>query len=172
MQAIKDIKKLTMAAMLLAVSVVLSFFKVPVTNLIEIRFNSLPIAAAGYLFGPVIGGLVGMLADILGYIVKPTGPFFPGFTISSTATGVIYGMMLWRRDVRLPWLALAEAIQTAVVSIFLNSYFLSILYGSGFFVVLSARLLKSLVMYPVNLLLLYSLMKPLTHIGREVIASE
>jgi ECF transporter S component (folate family) len=172
MQAIKDIKKLTMAAMLLAVSVILSFFKVPVTNLIEIRFNSLPIAAAGYLFGPVIGGLVGMLADILGYIVKPTGPFFPGFTISSTVTGVIYGMMLWRREVRLPRLALAEAIQTAVVSIFLNSYFLSILYGSGFFVVLSARLLKSLVMYPVNLLLLYSLMKPLTHIGREVMASE
>ena len=170
MHMIRNTRSLTVAAMLLAVSVILSFLKIPVTNLIEIRFNSLPIAISGYLFGPVMGGIVGMLADILGYIVKPTGPFFPGFTISSAVTGVIYGCLLWKKDITLIRLALAEALQTIIVSMYLNSLFLSILYGNGFMVVLSARIVKSLVMYPVNLMLLFSIMKPLAHIGRDTIA--
>lgn len=172
MQIIRDTRRLTVAAMLLALSVILSFLKIPVTNLIEIRFNSLPIAAVGYLFGPVMGGIVGMLADILGYIVKPTGPFFPGFTISSAITGIIYGTLLWRKDVTLPRLALAEAVQTVVVSIFLNSYFLSVLYGNGFSVVLSARLLKSIVMFPINVMLLFAIMKPLSNIGKDIMVSK
>ena len=70
-------KTLTVAAMLTAVGIVLGFFKLPINQLIEIRFGSIPIALAGMMFGPGVAGVVGALTDIGGYLVKPTGPFFP-----------------------------------------------------------------------------------------------
>lgn len=87
-------KTLTLAALFVAIAVVLSFFKVPLTPLIELRFGALPIAAAGALLGPVVGPVVGAVSDILGYMVRPTGPFFPGFTLSAALSGLIYGLML------------------------------------------------------------------------------
>ena len=82
MSKLKDVRVLTGAAMLLAVSVILSFFKIPLTEVMEIRFANIPVAVAGMLFGPGVGGAVGALSDILGYVVRPTGPYFPGFTIT------------------------------------------------------------------------------------------
>ena len=161
MEMFKNTKNLTIGAMLLAVSVVLSFLKIPITSLIELRFNSLPVAICGCFFGPVAGGIVGALADILGYLVRPTGPFFPGFTITSALTGVIYGLLLYRKDLTLPRLAVAEGLQTIVISMLLNSVCLAILYGNGFPVVFTARIVKNLVMYPVNLALLFFTVKPL-----------
>ena len=68
---------ITNAAILSAIAIILGFFKIPVTQLIEIRFAMLPIAVAGCLFGPVVGGVVGMVSDIGGYILSsPPGPFF------------------------------------------------------------------------------------------------
>ena len=84
MSKLKNTRILAITAMLAAVSIILSYFKIPLSPLIEIRFTTLPLAIAGYLFAPAIGGMVGLLADVGGYIIAPTGPFFPGFTISAT----------------------------------------------------------------------------------------
>ena len=84
----RDIHVLTNAGLLTAAAIFLGFFKIPRTDIIEIRFASLPVAIAGYLFGPVIGGAVGALSDLGGYFLKPTGPFFPGFTITSMVSAL------------------------------------------------------------------------------------
>jgi ECF transporter S component (folate family) len=94
---LRDLHVMTSAALLSAIAIILGFFKIPVTQLIEIRFSMLPVALSGCLFGPVVGGLVGMISDIGGYLVKPTGPFFPGFTITSMVSGVIFGCFLYRQ---------------------------------------------------------------------------
>ena len=94
MAKLSDIRVLTVSAMMLALSTILGFLKVPVTQLIELRFAFLPIACTGMLFGPAVGGIVGGLSDILGFIVKPTGPYFPGFTI--TAARISRGLPLLR----------------------------------------------------------------------------
>ena len=98
MSNLRNTKVLTAAALLTAIGIIAGFFKIPITNLIEIRFASIPIAAAGALFGPGIAAIVGILTDIGGFLVKPTGPYFPGFTISGAVSGLIYGIMLHRKD--------------------------------------------------------------------------
>ena len=161
MKQLKDISVLTTTALLIAIATVLGFLKIPVNQLIELRFAYLPIAASGMLFGPAIGGIVGMLADILGYLVRPTGPFFPGFTISTAVSGIIFGAFFYKKKLTVPRVIVANLVETVVVSLLLNTFNLMILYGNPFWAVLSAKLLKNAVMFPINTVLLLLVLRAL-----------
>ena len=163
MSRLKDLRVLTTAAMLAAIAVVLGFFKIPISNLIELRFQSFPIAISGALFGPAVGAIVGVISDIGGYLAKPTGAFFPGFTISSAITGIIFGIVLnskAQKGVLLLRVATAMTINTIVTGMLLNTLWLSMLYGNPFSVVFIARLPKEIVMLPINIAILYVILIP------------
>ncbi|XME02459.1 folate family ECF transporter S component [Lachnospiraceae bacterium C1.1] len=172
MSKLKNTHVITVIGMLTAVAVILGYLKIPVNSLIEIRFTNLPIAVGGALLGPVAGGLVGALSDIVQYLAKPTGPFFPGFTISSCITGIIFGLLL-RKDgksaVSLKRIIISELLVTLLVSLPLNSLWLSMLYGNAFIVVLSSRLLKEIVMFPINTLLLIAVIKPVGRFSKTLL---
>ena len=156
MNKLKNVYVLTVCALLVAIATVLGFFKlVVIPELIEIRFAFMPIGMSGMLFGPFIGGMVGALADVLGYLVNPTGPFFPGFTIATAISGVIYGVFLYKKKVTIPRVMLAQAVESVVVSLLLNSLNLSILYGNGFIAVLTPKIIKAIALYPFKTALLY-----------------
>ena len=73
---LKDSHTMVVIAMLLALAVVLGFFgTVQVTDFLKIGFSFLPNELAAMLFGPSVGGIVAGAADILKYLVKPTGAF-------------------------------------------------------------------------------------------------
>lgn len=152
----KAVLRLTTSAMLLALSVILGFFKIPLSQVSEIRLQFLPVAAEGILFGPLYGGIVGGLSDILCYMVRPTGAFFPGFTISAVIQGMIYGLIL-HEDHGLKRILLALVLDTVIVSLILNPLWLMILYGNSFIVVFSARIIKVLIMFPINALFLIAI---------------
>lgn len=160
MNKLRDTKTLTVAAMLTAIGIILGFFKLPINQLIEIRFGSLPICMAGMLFGPGVAGIVGALVDIGGYLVKPTGPFFPGFTISGIIGGVIFGLMLHKKRITFLRVLMTQIVYTLVVGVIMNSYWLSLLYlKDGYLAAIVARLPKELIMIPVYTVLIYSLLK-------------
>ena len=50
------------------------------------------------MFGPVPGLIMGGAADLLGFVIKPTGPFFPGYTLDSMIAGFLYGMFFYKRE--------------------------------------------------------------------------
>ncbi len=154
MKKFKSIRVLTTCAMLLAVSAIFGFFKIPISDVAEIRLQFLPVACAGMLYGAPAGALVGGLSDILCYIVKPTGPFFPGFTISSIIQGMIYGFILYNKPLSLKRVIMAQLMDTLVVSLILNPIWLMILYNNAFSVVFFSRIVKVAVMLPINTALL------------------
>ncbi|MCR5451187.1 MAG: folate family ECF transporter S component [Lachnospiraceae bacterium] len=160
MKKLKNIKVLTTCAMLVALAVILAFLKIPVNQFIELRFDSLPIALAGYLFGPAVGGIVGGITDIAGYIVRPTGAFFPGFTVSAIVAGVIYGIVLHGKKATVLRVFIAQLLRTVVVGLLLNPLWLSILYGNSFLVIMSGRLLTEAIMLPIKTALLFAVIKP------------
>ncbi|CBK74923.1 Protein of unknown function (DUF1393) [Butyrivibrio fibrisolvens 16/4] len=160
MKKLMDTKTLTVAAMLTAVGIVLGFFKIPINQLIEIRFGSLPISLAGMLFGPGVAGVVGALVDIGGYLVKPTGPFFPGFTVSGIVGGIIFGLMLHGKKITFLRVLMTQIVYTLIVGVIMNSYWLSLLYLKGGYVAaIISRLPKELIMIPVYTILFYSVLK-------------
>lgn len=163
MSKLRNPKYLTIAAMLTAIAVILGFFKISITSFIEIRFASLPIAISGAFMGPVVGGIVGGLADVLGYIVKPTGPFFPGFTLTTILTGVIYGICLKPDEdgnIKLKRIIIGQLIVTLIINTLLNTVWLAVLYGKAFEVMIFSRLFKELIMLPINIIILYAVLKP------------
>jgi hypothetical protein len=48
-------------------------------------FSSLP----AIFFGPVFGGASSGIIDILGFLLKPTGPYMPEMTAAAIAGGVL-----------------------------------------------------------------------------------
>ncbi|HRC80990.1 MAG TPA: folate family ECF transporter S component [Sedimentibacter sp.] len=60
---------------------------------LRINFANLPLMLSGMVLGPIAGFLTGAAADIINFIVKPGGPFFPGFTLASGLCGFIPGII-------------------------------------------------------------------------------
>ncbi len=175
MKKFKDIRVLTVCAMLLAISAIFGFFKIPLSDVAEIRLQFLPVACAGMLFGAPAGALVGGLSDILCYIVKPTGPFFPGFTISSIIQGMIYGFILYNKPLSLKRVIMAQIADTVVISLILNPVWLMILYNNAFGVIFVSRLVKVAVMLPINTVLLMGVLSVVRRIpvyGTQVVTVE
>lgn len=155
----REVKKptsLTATSMLTALAVVLGFYAIQLTPTIKISFAFLANELTALLFGPVMGGMMGGVADLLKFIVKPTGAFFPGFTLNAILVGIIYGMLLYKKPVRLSRIIVAKAITAIVVDLFITSLWLNMMYGTPYIAILTTRLTKELIMFPIEVTLFYS----------------
>lgn len=172
MSQLKNVKTLTTAGMFIALSVIFGFMNLPITQLVEIRFGSLMLAVSGMLLGPGISSVVGILSDLIAFMVKPTGPFFPGFTISAAISGAIFGFLLYKKEITVWRIFLAECVHTVVVGFILNSLWLSILYGNAFVAVVSSRAVKEIIMLPINTILLTVIIKSISkYFNKKVLAA-
>ncbi|MBC5745665.1 folate family ECF transporter S component [Lachnospiraceae bacterium MD308] len=161
-QELKDLRTLAVTAMLLAIAVVLGFYTLQLTDYIKIGFAYIANETTGMLFGPAVGGIMGGLADLLKYLVKPTGPFFPGFTISGICGGIIYGIVLYKKPLTVKRVVFANFLVMVLVNILLNTYWLTLLYGDAYLALLPVRILKQAVMLPIETALFYTVAKVLT----------
>lgn len=161
-QELKHMKTLAVTAMLIAVAVVLGFFSVQLTDFIKIGFSFLANELTAFLFGPAVGGIMAGIADIVKYLIKPTGPFFFGFTFNAILGGVIYGMVLYKKPFTLRRILTAKVIVVLLVNLGLNTLWLSIMYGSSFVALLPVRAAKEAMMLPIETILLYTVTKALS----------
>lgn len=91
---------LVYAGLLIAISAVLKLLfeiYIPLGGFpsLRINLNSIPIMLGGIILGPIPGFVIGIISDLLCYVIKPNGPLFLGFTLSSGLTGLIPGI-LWK----------------------------------------------------------------------------
>ena len=91
---LKSVRTITTMAMFAAIGVILGSLTIQIGDFIKIGFSTIANQFVYYLFGPAAGCLFGGALDILKYLVKPTGAFFPGWTLSAMAAGLLYGCFL------------------------------------------------------------------------------
>lgn len=149
------VSTITTAAMFGAISVILGAMTLVVSDSLKIGFSTIPSEFVYHLFGPAVGFFYGAAMDILKYIVKPTGAFFPLFTLREALVGVIYGLMFYKRKLTVVRVAAAELLVIVICNIVISTYGLSILLGKGFWFLLPTRVTKNLVMWPINTALFY-----------------
>lgn len=93
------LRSLVAAALLIALHTVMSFFlSIQVTPSLRISVSFLANVVIGYLFGPIMGFVCGGLGDIIQFIIKPVGPFFPGWTLNAALAGFIYGCFFYGKS--------------------------------------------------------------------------
>lgn len=155
----KSVKNVVLCALLAAIAVVLGYFTIQIGDYIKIGFSGMPNQIVAYMFGPVVGGIFGGALDFLKFIIKPTGAFFPGFTFDAILAGMIYGSFFYRKKISFWRVLIAEFTVVLIVNMGFATYWLSVLYGKGFMVLLPARVIKNLIMWPINSVLLFTVMK-------------
>lgn len=134
---------------------------------IRIGFGALPIILAGILFGPIAGGNVGAIGDILGYLINPMGAYMPHFTLTSFLTGFIPGLLsyyLFKQQINYFSLLISIAIGQVITSIILVPLFTQILFGIPLEVTLIPRIISQMIHIPfyafsIKVLLRYDIIK-------------
>ena len=155
----KNVTILTCLALLIALDIILTRFLSINTQFLRISLGMIPVALAGVIFGPVWGGVCGAAGDLLGMLIFPSGAYFPGFTLTAALTGIIYGLFLYHRTSShiLRNTVLASIIVCLGCNLLLDTLWLDLLYGSGFLVILPARIIKCLINIPVYSALVFFL---------------
>lgn len=171
MQKMSKTKKMILSSLMLTLSIVLSRFLSIKTPLLLISFNFVPIMLSSIWLGPKYTAIISGISDVIGAILFPFGEFFIGFTISNILMGLIYGVLLYKREGEFTRkeLIIRLIISSLVVMIFinlgLNVIWLNIMYEKAFIVLITTRIIKELVMIPIQVItitILIEALKPIT----------
>ena len=86
LQSAKELKAVTTlaaCAMFAALAMILNqVASIDIGPYVRIGFSGIPNRLVDYLFGPVTGCLFSGILDVVKYFLKPSGPFFFGFTFN------------------------------------------------------------------------------------------
>ena len=156
---LKDIKKFTKCCMLLAAMIAVSYINSYIGNVVKISFTFIFLAIIGMKFGPVICGVIAAIGDIVQFLIKPVGPYQPLLTMTALFTGILYGAFLFKDKITFPRLIISAIIKGIIINQLLNTYFITILYGVKFEAYFISRLPENLIMIPVEIIVLYYLLK-------------
>lgn len=165
-QELKKVPVLAVCAMFAALALILnSVASINIGPYIKIGFSAIPNQLVDYLFGPVTGSLFAGILDIVKYVMKPDGAFFFGFTFNAMLAAFIYGCFYYKKKLTLQRVLLAKLIVVLVVNVLLSTLWLDMLYGKGFLVLLPARAVKNLIMWPIDSVIFFALTRLIEQTG-------
>ncbi|NBG87116.1 folate family ECF transporter S component [Isachenkonia alkalipeptolytica] len=173
-------RTLVISALLISMAVVLGQFSFMVGPSVRIGFSRIPIIVSGMLLGPLAGGLTGIVHDLINFIMRPAGGFHPGFTLSAMMTGMIPGFIVQfslfsgfrkfnrsRKAFTVTNVVTSVAAVYLIVTLLMNTYWLSQLIGDSYLVLLPVRASTQLLANVVNALVIVMLAKPLENFKKQ-----
>lgn len=164
-----DTKMLVTAGILIAMNIILSrFLSINAWNL-KIGFTFVTLFVAAYFYGPGFAATVAGIADVIGALLFPSGQFFPGFTLTAVLNGLLYGVLLYKKQTPAR-IALAVILDGLFLSLMLNTLWISILYGSPFWPLVGTRIFQCLIMAPVQFVTITILTRMLARTRKEVLS--
>lgn len=145
-----DVKKLIQISLLIAIEIILTRFCSIQTPIIRIGFGFVPVAVIAIMYGPLSAGIAYAIGDIIGLILFPSGAFFPGFTLTAFLTGITYGVFLYNKPAT--WIRIigSALVVCLILNLGLDTLWLSIIMGKGYLALLPTRIIKSILMIPIQ----------------------
>ncbi len=152
-----DTLSLVTMGLLMALQLVISRFSIGNT-FIKVSFTFLIVALLAKWFGPWWGMMTAAVVDVIGTLMTG-GPYFVGFTLSAILGSLIYALFLYKQPVTWVRIILASVIIAVVVNALLNTLWVTIMYQTPFWSLLPVRVLKQLIVTPIQVVLVYLLLK-------------
>lgn len=151
-------KKIILTAVLLAMLIILSRFLSIKTPITKVSFAFVATMLCATWLGPKWTVLLNVLGDVIGATLFPTGPYFVGYTISTAIAGLIYGLLLYKKDpdsfsdkAFVFRVILAVLLVTFIVNMGLNTLWTSITSGKAFQVIFFTRFIKNVITAPIHI---------------------
>lgn len=164
---IRNVRSISGCAMLTALHVVISSFKIAVSNILVISFGFLATGICAMQYGPVLCGISGIVGDLLTYLIRPdTGAYFPGFTFNAFLGAFIYGCFLYKKEVTLTRTILCRFTVVIVINLILTPIWLHIMYGNA--LIAGIRIIKNIAMFPIDTALLYFTLKTASRLQKTI----
>ncbi|SEP42927.1 folate family ECF transporter S component [Propionispora vibrioides] len=149
------ITELIISAVFIALIIILTHILAIQTPFVRISLSFLPVAVFAMRFGPLKAAITAAAADILGCLIFTPGLYFPGFTLSAFLSGLFYGLALYRTRLSLLRIIVAAMAVFFFIDLGLNTLWLTILYQKAASTILGSRLIKALLMLPIQVSLTY-----------------
>ena len=157
--AMKCLKLLVFAALMIAVTRALSLIPgIPIWHT-KLTWGFLARSVCALVCGPVLGLVFGFVEDILGFILQPTGDFFPGYTLTAMAGSFVYALFLYRARITVRRIVLCKLCVNLLVNVGLNCLWSAMLYSKGYLFYLGQSLAKNLLMLPVEVVILLTFLR-------------
>ena len=161
---LKSIRCLTITAMLIALDLAIKLVTtMRASDTLHISFAFVALASVSMLYGPTVGFIAGMITDLLGYLISPSGAFDIRFTLIEALGAMIYGIFLYNAQNDrwlVPRVIAAKTTVVIICNLWLTTWAVASLAGKGFLAMLPARAIKNIVQLPVDIILL-SLILPI-----------
>ncbi len=159
---LKNLNTLVLTALFIALGIVLGqLFSIQLTQNMKIGVSFIATQLTATLFGPVVGGIMGGVTDILKFIMKPTGGFSILWTLNAIVGPVLYGIMLYKKRITLWRILCSKAVVAVVVNIGMSCAWSAILNGQAFLALIPAKALQQVIQVPIQSVIFYIFVKAL-----------
>ena len=161
----KNTRTLVFAALFVVLEVIFSQYLGLTLPTMRFSFTFAVMAICGYFFGWKMGMMIAVIADLIGMVLYPKGPFFIGFTIASGLAGAFHGLLYQKEGKDLTrWIVIVTILNVGVTHILVNSYSLTFITDLPIMTLMIPRLIKAVIELPLTIIVLMIIMKQITKI--------
>lgn len=152
----KKSKIIVRMGLFIALDVIAASFLTIKTPFLKVGTSFIPVSLTGIIFGPLLGGIGAGAADIMQFLLFPSGAFIPGITFDSFLSGAVYGFLLHKKQPSLKRAIIAAAICQIVISGFMSTFWLYLaIPGKTFAALFISRMIKCMIMVPIESTVIY-----------------
>ena len=168
----KNPRTLVFAALILALRIAVKPLSITIAGDLTEGIGFIINAFGSMVYGPVVALLSGALSDTLGFLVFPSGVYFPAYMITEMAGSFVFALFLYRAEISIPRLILCRFCICFFVNVLLaypiHKAYYSIMLGKDYSLTW-IRIVKNIVLFPIEAVLLAvifrSLLPPFRKLG-------
>ena len=173
---LKNTKTLIFAALMIALRIALKSVSIYIAADLRISIEFLVNALGAMTFGPVVAIAGAAVSDTLGALLFPSGPYFFLFIFTEIAGSLVFALFFYRTRISVTKVILSRFCTNFFVNIVLQTPIMYLYYqmmlGKTYKIFNLPRMIKNLVLFPVESLLLIlflrALIPPLKSLGYKV----
>lgn len=165
----RNVRVLAFSGLVCAMAMVLETMPIYLLGpTLKIYFSFLAVSLGCMCYGPLVGIMAGAVIDSVGFLISSYGePYFPGLMISAMLSGLIYGVMLYRRKPTVWRIILTRLIINYGINVLLGSVWKAMLYGKGYLYYATSGLVKNAIMLPIEVFLMWVVLNAAVRYGLD-----
>ena len=160
----KKLQTVVFCGLMGALSIILGLFASIHFGPFSITYAWIPNRIIDFMFGPVVGALYGGVMDVIKFMLKPNGSFNLAYTAMAVLAGLIFGVVLYNKQISFMRIVFAQTLVKIFINVGMGTYLMAFERGQAFMALMPVRLIKNLIMIPLDSILLFIVLSVLTKI--------